>query len=79
MHFFQAIVVSILLYGCIALMLTKRMEKKVDGNHTKILREILKKPPQNSSCTSAYNPSRKLSKLDEPDMQDTAGEVRMNS
>ena len=31
--------------------------------------------PQSSSYTATYHPSRKLSKLDEPDMQDTAGEV----
>ena len=31
--------------------------------------------PQSSICTATYHPSRKLSKLDEPDMQDTAGEV----
>ena len=30
--FFQAVVVSILLYGCTTWMLTKRLEKKVDGN-----------------------------------------------
>ena len=29
--------------------------------------------PQSSSYTATYHPSRKLSKLDEPDMQDTAG------
>ena len=28
---------------------------------------------------ATYHPSRKLSKLDEPDMQDTAGEVGTNS
>ena len=28
---------------------------------------------------ATYHPSQKLSKLDEPDLQDTAGEVRMNS
>ena len=28
---------------------------------------------------ATYHPSRKLSKLDEPDMQDTAGEVGMSS
>ncbi len=32
--------------------------------------------PQSSSYTATYHPSRKLSKLDEPDMPDTAGEVR---
>ena len=35
--------------------------------------------PENSSCTATYLPSRKPSKLDEPVMRDTAGEVRMNS
>ena len=35
--------------------------------------------PQNSSYTATYHPSRKLSKLDGPDMQDTAGEVRTSS
>ena len=35
--------------------------------------------PQNSSCVATYHPSRKPFKLDEPDMQDTPGEVRMNS
>ena len=34
---------------------------------------------QKSSYTDTYHPSRKLSKLDEPDMRDTAGEVRTNS
>ena len=33
-------------------------------------------PPQNSSCTAADHPSRKLSQLGESDMRDTAGEVR---
>ena len=36
-------------------------------------------PPQISSCTATYHPSRKLSKLDELDMQDIAEEVRTNS
>ena len=31
--------------------------------------------PQSSSYTATYLPPRKLSKLDEPDMQDTAGEA----
>ena len=39
--FFQAAVVSILLYGCTTWTLTKRMEKKFDGNYTRILRAIL--------------------------------------
>ena len=39
--FFQAAVVSILLYGCTTWALTKRMEKKLDGNYTRMLRAIL--------------------------------------
>ena len=41
--FFQAVVVSILLYGCTTWMLTKRMEKMLDGNYTRMLRAILNK------------------------------------
>ena len=35
--------------------------------------------PQSSSYTATYYPSRKLPKLDEPDMQGTAGEAGMSS
>ena len=38
--FFQAAVVSILLYGCTTWALTKRLEKKLDGNYTRMLRLI---------------------------------------
>ena len=41
--FFQAAVVSILLYGCTTWMLTKRLEKKLDGNYTRMLRAVLNK------------------------------------
>ena len=41
--FFQAAVVSILLYGCTTWTLTKRMEKKLDTNYTRILWTILNK------------------------------------
>ena len=37
MGFFQAMAVSILLYWCTTWMLTKCMEKKLDGNHAKML------------------------------------------
>ena len=36
-------------------------------------------PQKFLKSTATYQPSRKLSKLDEPDMQDTAGDVRTNS
>ena len=41
--FFQAPVMSILLYGCTTWTLTKHMEKKLDGNYTRMLRAILNK------------------------------------
>ena len=41
--FFQAAVVSILLYGCTTWTLTKRLEKKLDVNYTRMLRVILNK------------------------------------
>ena len=81
--FFQAAVISILLYGCTTWTLTKRLEKKLDGNCTRMLRAILNNPggntPQDTNCTATCLLSRKLFKLDEPDMQDTAGEAGTNS
>ena len=41
--FFQAAVVSILLYGCTTWTLTKRLQKKLDGNYTRMLGAILNK------------------------------------
>ena len=41
--FFQAAVTSILLYGGTTWTLTKRLEKKLDGNYTRMLRAILNK------------------------------------
>ena len=41
--FFQAEVVSILLYGCTTWTLTKLLENKLDGNYTRMLRAILNK------------------------------------
>ena len=40
---FQAVVISILLYGCTTWTLTKWQEKKLDGNYTRMLRAILNK------------------------------------
>ena len=83
--FFQAAVVSILLYEWTTWTLTKRMEKKLDGNYTRMLRAILNKAwRQHSAKRQIYDhttnhPSRKLLKIDEPDMRYTAGEVRMSS
>ena len=41
--FFQAAVVSILLYGCTTWTLTKRLERRLDGNYTRMLRAVLHK------------------------------------
>ena len=41
--FFQAPVTSILQYGCTTWTLTKRLEKKLDGNYTRMLGAILNK------------------------------------
>ena len=81
--FFQAAVMSILLYGCTTWTLTKRMEKKLESNYTKMLRAYWTSPGettlQSSSCTATYHLSRKLSELDEPDTRDTTGEVGTTS
>ena len=41
--FFQAAIVSILLYGCTTWTLTRRLKKKLDGNYTRLLRVMLNK------------------------------------
>ena len=41
--FFQAVIASILLHGCTTWMLTKQLEKKLDGNYTRMQRAILNK------------------------------------
>ena len=41
--FFQAAIMSILLYGCTTSTLTKQVEKRLDGNCTRMLRAILNK------------------------------------
>ena len=80
---FQAAVASMLLYGCTTWTLTKRLEKKLDGNYTRMLRQSWTSPggntPQDTNCTATCLLSRKLFKLDEPDMQDTVGEAGTNS
>ena len=48
--FFQAAVISILLYGCTTWTLTKRLEKKLDGNYTRMLQAILNKSWQQHSA-----------------------------
>ena len=81
--FFQAAVVLILLYGCTARKLTKRLEKKLEGNYTRILRSVLNKSWRQHLTKQQFyghlTSIKKLSKLDKPDMWDTDGKVRTNS
>ena len=81
--FFQAAVVSILLYGCTTWTLTNRIKKKLDGNDTRmpwaILNESWKQHPTKQQLYGHLFPLRKLSKLDEPDIRGTAGEVGTSS
>ena len=42
-QFFQAVVVSVLLYGCTTWTLTKRLENKLDKSCTRMLRAVLNK------------------------------------
>ena len=76
--FFQAAVVSILLYGCTTWTQTKWLEKKLDDNY-ECWEQYWISPggntPQSTNNTATCLSSRKLSKLDEPDTQDTAGEA----
>ena len=44
-----------------------------------MLRAVLNNTPQNSAYTTIYHPSQKLSKLDEANMRDSAGEINTNA
>ena len=77
--FFQTAVVLILIYGSTTWTLTKRMEKKtcrqLNKNATSNTEQVLDTAPHK---TATVRP-RKLSRSDEPDMRDTAGEVGTSS
>ena len=65
--YFQAAVVSILLYGGTTWTLRKRMEKKLDGNYTRMLRAILNKSwrqhPKKQQLYNHQPPIRKTIKI----------------
>ena len=52
--FFQAVAVSVLLYGCTTWNLLKRLETKLEGIYTRMLRAIL-----NKSCKQ-HHPKQQL-------------------
>ena len=53
--FFQAAMVLILLYGCTSWTLTKRMEKKLDGNYTRMRAILNKSWRQHSTKQQLYD------------------------
>ena len=64
--YFQAVALSVLLYGC-TWTLMKSLEKNLHGNYSRIL--------QLYGHFSSHKPSKK----DKQEMLDTAGERKMNS
>ena len=65
--FFQAAVVSILLYGCTTWTLTKRMEKRLNSNYTRMQRAILnqswRQHPTKQQLYSNLTPIKKTIQL----------------
>ena len=74
-YVFQAVVVSVLLNVWTIWMLTKRIEKKLDCNSTRILQIILKPIPQET--TASYLLSLKPSKTNQ--IRGHCWKARMNS
>ena len=54
--FFQAVVVLILLYGCTTWTLTKRMEKKLNGNYTRMQPKLVVAPGLKNPAYSTIYP-----------------------
>ena len=81
--FFQAAVVSILLYGCTTWTLTKRLEKKLDSNYTRMLRAILNKSwqqhPTRHQLYGYLPPITKTIQARRTRYSDTAREARTSS
>ena len=81
--FFQAAVVSILLYGCTTLTLNNGWRKSLTATIQECCEQFWTSPggntPQSSSCMATYLPSQKLSNLDKPGIQDTAGKAGTSS
>ena len=54
----------------------RQLHKNAGSNIEQVLAAT---PHEGTNYTATYLPSRKLSKLDEPDMQDTVGETGTSS
>ena len=75
--FFQAAVVSMLLYGCTTWTLTKWLKKKLDSSYTRMLRAILNKSwKQHSTRHQLYGHLPPITKTIQVRR---TGEARMNS
>ena len=78
--FFQAVVVSILLYGCTT---CNGWRRNLTATTQECWEQYWTSPgdntPRDANCTAICLPSRKLYSLDEPDTPDTAGEARTSS
>ena len=58
----------------------KKARRQLHKNAANNIEQVLEAtPPQSTNYTATYLPSRKLSKLDKPDIQDTAGEAGTSS
>ena len=78
--FFLAVVVSILLYGRTTWMLTKRMEKKLEGNYTRMQRAVLNTSRrQHPTKQHLYGHLPPITKTIQVRRTRHAGEVRTNS
>ena len=76
-NFFQVAIMSILLYGWTTWTLNERLEKNLTATTQECC--LQGNTQQSSSYMATYHQSRKLSKLDELNMQDTAGEIGTSS
>ena len=61
--FFQAAVVSILLYGCTISTLTKWLEKKLDGNYTRMLNKSFRQHPTRNQLYGHLPPITKTTQV----------------
>ena len=64
LSYFQAVAVSVLLYGCMTWTLTKRLRKKLDGKYARMVRALLNNPgastQESTNDTASCLPYRKL-------------------
>ena len=58
----------------------EKVRQQLHKNTASNIEQVLEAtPPQSTNYTATYLPSGKLTKLDEPDVQDTAGEAGTSS